>query len=104
MSINESIIILSIILSSIIALIFVREIISFPKGNDEMIRIANIIHSCSKTYLKRQYITILYVSIIISILMIIFLNYYYCLGFILGAFFFWDSRICRNVNISKSKC
>lgn len=87
MLINESIIILSIILSSIISLIFIREIMLFPEGNKEMIYIANIIQSCSKTYLKRQYITILYVSIVISILMIIFLNYYYCLGFILGAFF-----------------
>ncbi len=60
---------------------------SFPQGNEDMIRISNIIQSCSKTYLKRQYITILYVSIVISILMIIFLNYYYFLGFILGAFF-----------------
>lgn len=87
MLISESIIILSITLSSIIALIFVKEIISFPKGNDDMIRISNIIQSCSKTYLNRQYITILYVSIVISILMILCLNYYYFLGFILGAFF-----------------
>ncbi|HIH2763107.1 MAG TPA: sodium-translocating pyrophosphatase [Candidatus Azoamicus sp.] len=87
MLINESIIILSIIISSIIALIFIKEIMSFPQGTEEMIKISNIIQSCSKTYLKRQYKTILYASIIISILMIIFLNYYYFLGFIIGAFF-----------------
>lgn len=52
-----------------------------------MIRISNIIKACSKTYLKRQYKTIFYVSIVISILILIFLNYYYFLGFILGATF-----------------
>ena len=87
MLINNIIIISSIISSLLLSLYFIKNIISYPAGNEDMIHISNIIESCSKTYLKRQYSIITIVAIVISILMLFFFDFYYVIGFLIGSFF-----------------
>lgn len=86
MFINE-IIISSIVLSFIVLLFFIKKIMSSDPGTKDMLYISNLIESCSKTYLKRQYLTIFFVAIIIIILMFVLMNIYYSLGFFIGALF-----------------
>ena len=52
-----------------------------------MIETAEIIKDCAKTYLKRQYRTIFFVSIFLSFLIFLFLGKFYVLGFLIGATF-----------------
>ncbi|MCB1712906.1 MAG: sodium/proton-translocating pyrophosphatase, partial [Candidatus Riesia sp.] len=61
--------------------------LKMSSGTDKMIEIANIIELCAKVYLKRQYITILIVSILLSIFIFIFFDKFYLAGFLIGAAF-----------------
>lgn len=86
MFVNEFIIISSIILSLFFCVFFIKDILAYPAGTEKMIEIAEIIEECAKTYLKRQYRTIFYVSVFLSILIFLFLGWYYVVGFFIGAF------------------
>lgn len=87
MFMNELIIIFSIIFSLIFCFLFIRNILVLPAGNDKMVEIATIIECCAKVYLKRQYQTIFFVSLLLSFFIYLFLGIYYVLGFFIGAFF-----------------
>ena len=87
MSVAKSIIIFSIICSLSFCVYFLKCILSFPPGDNTMLKISNIIQSCAKTYLKRQYKIITLVSFLLSILIFFSLGKYYTLGFLIGAFF-----------------
>lgn len=87
MFISEIIILSSCFFAFFFCIFFIRDIMIYPSGTNEMICIANTIKSCAKTYLKRQYRTIFYVSIFLSFLIFLFLGIWYVFGFLIGAFF-----------------
>lgn len=87
MFIFEFIILFSFFTSVIFCLFFIKNILNYPSGNLEMIRISKLIESCAKIYLQIQYKKIFFVSIILSIIIFIFFDKYYTIGFILGALF-----------------
>ncbi len=64
-----------------------KVVFASPAGNEEMQRIANAIQEGADAYLKRQYMTISIVGVAITVLMIIFLNVYVSVGFVIGAVF-----------------
>ncbi len=86
MFIGNVFIILGILFSLIFSIIFIYQIFKFPSGNEKMNYIAKLIRLGAKAYLNRQYKTIFLVGILISIIIYLFLGFYYTLGFILGSF------------------
>ena len=62
-------------------------ILGMPQGNDEMQRIAKAIQEGASAYLKRQYMTIGLVGIILTVLILFALNTATALGFVIGAVF-----------------
>ncbi len=64
-----------------------KVVFASPAGNEEMQRIANAIQEGADAYLKRQYMTIGIVGVAITVLLLIFLNIYVAIGFIIGAVF-----------------
>ncbi len=64
-----------------------KVVFASPAGNEEMQRIANAIQEGADAYLKRQYMTIAVVGVAITVLLLIFLNIYVAIGFIIGAVF-----------------
>jgi K(+)-stimulated pyrophosphate-energized sodium pump len=87
MFVSDYIIIFSIVLALGFNIYLIKHILYFPSGTKEMIEIADTIKFCAKTYLKQQYKIIFFVSIFISLLIFIFLGFYYTVGFVMGAFF-----------------
>lgn len=84
MLITSLLITLSIAISFIMCLYFIKTILDFPNGTAKMIEIAQIIETCAKVYLKRQYTIIILVSFVIAFLIFILLDKFYVLGFIIG--------------------
>ena len=62
-------------------------ILSLPAGNDEMQRIAKAIQEGASAYLKRQYMTISVVGILLTLAIIFALNITTAIGFVIGALF-----------------
>ncbi|HFL8819349.1 MAG TPA: sodium-translocating pyrophosphatase [Candidatus Azoamicus sp. OHIO2] len=75
---------LNIALSILICLYFIKNILSIPPGTAKMIEISQIISVGAKTYLKRQYKTIMLVSFFLGLLILIFFNKFYLYGFTIG--------------------
>ncbi len=86
MLIDQLLIVISIFVSIICCVYFIYTVLALKPGTVKMIEIANTIELCAKVYLKRQYFTILIVSLIISIIIFILFDKFYVLGFIIGAF------------------
>lgn len=61
-------------------------VLSADKGTADMQRISSYIYEGAKAYLNRQYTTIFIVGIIIATVLILLLNLFASIGFILGAF------------------
>lgn len=80
---------LIIMASGLVAIIyggvFATIISKAPAGNDKMREIALAIHEGAVAYLKRQYLAIGIVGIILAILLQIFLSWHCTLGFVVGA-------------------
>lgn len=87
MIIENKLIIISVVFSFLFCYYLIRQMLKMPSGTEKMIEIANIIELCAKVYLKRQYITILIVSILLSIFIFIFFDKFYLAGFLIGAVF-----------------
>ena len=62
-------------------------ILGLPQGNEDMRRIATAIQEGASAYLKRQYLTISLVGIILAVLILFTLNVTTALGFVIGAVF-----------------
>ncbi|PIR69277.1 MAG: sodium-translocating pyrophosphatase [Candidatus Niyogibacteria bacterium CG10_big_fil_rev_8_21_14_0_10_46_36] len=56
-----------------------------PEGNEDMRRIASAIQEGASAYMKRQYINVGYVAIVLTIILFIFLGWTTALGFLIGA-------------------
>ena len=76
-------------IAGIIAILYgfltAKQVLKMPAGNKKMKEIAGAIQEGASAYLKRQYITISFVGIIIFIFISIFLDLNIALGFLVGA-------------------
>ena len=77
-------------IAGIIAIIYgfftAKQILNMPSGDKKMKKISGAIQEGASAYLKRQYITISFVGVIIFIFISIFLDLNIALGFLVGAF------------------
>ena len=71
----------------IYGIISTTRILSLPQGNDEMKRIALAIQEGAAAYLKRQYMTIGLVGVILALVILFALDIETALGFVIGAVF-----------------
>ncbi len=62
-------------------------ILSLPQGNEEMQRIAKAIQEGASAYLKRQYMTIAIVGVLLTVAIVFALNVTTAIGFVIGAIF-----------------
>jgi len=65
--------------------ISIYSILRLPEGTDEMKRISSAIQQGASAYLKRQYVTIAIVGIILFVLILMFLGVPTAIGFFIGA-------------------
>ena len=76
-------------IAGIIAILYgfltAKQVLKMPAGDKKMKEIAGAIQEGASAYLKRQYITISFVGIIIFIFISIFLDLNIALGFLVGA-------------------
>ena len=63
-----------------------KTILSSPEGNDKMKEIARAIQEGAQAYLNRQYLTIFFVGIVVSIILFYSIGSLVAIGFIIGAF------------------
>ncbi|RPH08317.1 MAG: sodium-translocating pyrophosphatase [Alphaproteobacteria bacterium TMED93] len=77
-------------IAGVIALIYgfitAKQVLKMPSGDKKMMEIAGAIQEGASAYLKRQYITIAFVGVIIFVFIYIFLDLNIALGFLVGAF------------------
>ena len=71
----------------IYGIVATTRILKLPQGNDEMKRIALAIQEGAGAYLKRQYMTIGLVGVILTIVILVALDTWAALGFVIGAVF-----------------
>lgn len=66
-------------------IIFTTRILNLPAGNETMQKIAAAIQAGAEAYLKRQYMTISIVGVIIAVVLLLALDTTTSLGFVIGA-------------------
>ena len=71
----------------IYGIVSTTRILKLPQGNDEMKRIALAIQEGAAAYLKRQYMTIGLVGVILTLVILFALDIATALGFVIGAVF-----------------
>ena len=71
----------------IYGIVATTRILKLPQGSDEMKRIALAIQEGAAAYLKRQYMTIGLVGVILTIVILVALDTWAALGFVIGAVF-----------------
>lgn len=67
------------------ALFLIKQILNKPTGGKRMEEIAAAIETGAKAYLKRQYQTLAYIAVLVFALLLIFLDLYTAVGFLVGA-------------------
>ena len=76
-------------ISGIIAILYgfitARQVLNMPSGDKKMREISNAIQEGASAYLKRQYITISFVGLIIFVFISFFLDFNVGIGFFIGA-------------------
>ena len=76
-------------IAGIIAILYgfitAKQVLKMPSGDKKMRKIAGAIQEGASAYLKRQYITIAFVGIIIFIFISLFLDFNVGIGFLVGA-------------------
>jgi len=65
----------------------IKWIVGLPTGNDRMREIAAAVQEGAQAYLKRQYITIGVIGVVLFVLLMVFLSMSSAIGFALGAIF-----------------
>ncbi len=75
------------ILGIAVGLLYTQKISSMETGNEKMVSIAAAIQEGAKAYLWRQYKAISIVGIVVTVIILIFLDIYQAVGFIIGAAF-----------------
>ena len=73
------------LIAIIYGFITARQVLGMPTGDKKMREISNAIQEGASAYLKRQYITIAIVGIIIFVFIFIFLDLNIAIGFLVGA-------------------
>ena len=68
-------------------IIFTTRILKLPSGNEAMQKIAAAIQAGAEAYLKRQYLTISIVGVVLAIVLLLALDTETSLGFVIGAVF-----------------
>jgi len=66
-------------------IVFITRILKLPAGNEAMQKIAAAIQAGAEAYLKRQYLTISIVGVILAIVLLLTLDATTSLGFVIGA-------------------
>jgi len=73
------------ILGIFFALWMRRRVAHAPSGNDAMRAIASAIQEGARAYMKRQYISVGYVAVVLIVVLFYFLGWTTALGFLIGA-------------------
>ena len=77
-------------ISGVIAIFYgfatAKQVLNMPAGDKKMVEISGAIQEGASAYLKRQYVTISIVGIIIFFFLFFFLDFNVAIGFLIGAF------------------
>ncbi|MCG6935013.1 MAG: sodium-translocating pyrophosphatase [Proteobacteria bacterium] len=79
--------ILAAVAAIVYGMISIFRILSLPDGNEDMQRIAAAIQEGASAYLKRQYLAIGLVGIIVTVVLLLGLDTFTAVGFVIGAVF-----------------
>ena len=74
-------------LAIVYGIIFTTKILNLPAGNEAMQKIATAVQAGAEAYLKRQYMTISVVGVILAVVLLLALDTETSLGFVIGAVF-----------------
>ena len=76
---------ISAVVALVVGIFLIFKVMAMPQGNETMQRIALAIQQGASAYLKRQYVTIGVVGVILCVIIAIALNMLTAIGFIIGA-------------------
>ncbi|HID50396.1 MAG TPA: sodium-translocating pyrophosphatase, partial [Chromatiales bacterium] len=79
--------ILAALAAIVYGMISIVRILGMPDGNEDMQRISAAIQEGASAYLKRQYLAIGLVGVIVTVALLLALDIYTAVGFVIGAVF-----------------